>query len=122
MLHDHVLARIVDRIETEPDLLERSIRALREDDGPPPEILAELGPLESEPRIVRQVSALGRGTVATMDDLDPDAFRLAVHYLVRRIVVYGPSLPLDEQVRIVWRVPEQDPRVLDHAPADPRVT
>ncbi|MFE1308533.1 hypothetical protein [Streptomyces sp. NPDC058755] len=41
-----------------------------------------------------------------MYDIEPAAFRLAVHYFIRHIHVGGPSLPLDEQVRIVWRVPE----------------
>ncbi|MFD9406075.1 DUF4365 domain-containing protein [Streptomyces sp. NPDC059989] len=104
VLHDYVIARILDRIEAEPDLLHRSIRAMREDDGLAPEILAELGPLEAEPRIVRQVTRLSRATVTSADDIEPEAFRLALHYLVRHIYISGPSLP--QQVRIVWRIPE----------------
>ncbi|MCZ4094979.1 hypothetical protein O3W51_01400, partial [Streptomyces sp. H39-C1] len=55
---------------------------------------------------VVQVNKLSRATVPTEDDIDPGAFRLAVLYLIHRIYVGGPSLPLEEQVRIVWRVPE----------------
>ena len=106
VLHDYVLARILDRIEAEPDLLERSILAMREDAGLAPEIVAELGPLESEPRIVRQVNKLSRATVETTDDIVPEVFRLAILYLIHRVYIGGPSLPLDEQVRIVWRIPE----------------
>jgi hypothetical protein len=106
VIHDYVLARILDRIEAEPDLMQRSILALREDDELESEVVAELGPLESEPRIVRQVNKLSRARVATMDDIEPEAFRLAILYLIRCIYVGGPSLPLDEQVRIVWRIPE----------------
>lgn len=102
---DYVLARILGRIEAEPDLVQRSILAMREDDELGPEIVAELGPLESDPRIVRQVNRLSR---ATVNDIEPDAFRLAIIYLINRIYVFGPSLPLDEQVQIVWRIPEPE--------------
>ncbi len=108
VLHAYVLARIIDRIKAEPDLLQRSILALREDGELSAEIVAELGPLESEPRIVRQVNKLGRAMVATIDDIEPEAFRLAVHYLIHCIYIGGPSLSLDEQIRIVWRIPEQE--------------
>ncbi|WP_411088420.1 DUF4365 domain-containing protein [Streptomyces sp. 061-3] len=108
VLHDYVITRILDRIEAEPDLLHRSILAMREDAELEPEIVAELGPLEADPRIVRQVTKLSRATVATVNDIEPEAFRLAVHYLIRRIYISGPSLPLDEQVRIVWRIPEPE--------------
>ncbi len=108
MIHDYVLARVLDRIEAEPDLMERSVLAMREDGELAPEIVAELSPLETEPRIVRQVNKLSRATVTTVDDIEPEAFRLAVLYLIHRIYVGGPSLPLDEQVRIVWRIPEPE--------------
>ncbi|MFI9269678.1 DUF4365 domain-containing protein [Kitasatospora sp. NPDC052896] len=103
VLHQYVIDRIVTRFEAEPDLLSRSISAMREDCEIEPEFVAELGPLEADPRTVRQVTKLSR---STMGDLGPDAFRLAVLYLIHRIYIGGPSLPLDEQVRIVWRIPE----------------
>ncbi|MFC9750344.1 hypothetical protein [Streptomyces niveus] len=97
--------------EAAPDPLERSILALREDGELPAEMVAELGPLESEPRIARQVNNLGRGTVATIDDIEPEAFWLATHYFIDRVYIGGPSLPLDEQIRIVWRIPEHESTV-----------
>ncbi|GAA0401168.1 DUF4365 domain-containing protein [Streptomyces luteireticuli] len=103
VLHQYVADRIISRIEAEPDLLQRSISAMREDGSLEPEIVAELGPLEADPRIVRQVAKLNRSTV---DNLEPEALRLAVLYLIHRIYVGSPSLPLDEQVRIMWRIPE----------------
>jgi hypothetical protein len=106
VIHDYVLARILDRIEVEPDLVQRSILAMREDGELEPEIVADLGPLESDPRTVRQVKKMSWATVATVDDIEPEAFRLAILYLIHRIYVGGPSLPLDEQIRIVWRIPE----------------
>ena len=106
VIHDYVLARILGRIEAEPDLVQRSILAMRVDGELAPEIVAELGPLESDPRIVRQVNKLSPATVTTVDDIEPEAFRLAIIYLIHRIYVYGPSLPLDRQVQIVWRIPE----------------
>lgn len=108
MIHDYVLARVLDRIEAEPDLLERSILAMREDGELAPETVAELSSLETEPRIVRQVNKLSRATATTMDDIEPEAFQLVILYLIHRIYVGGPSLPLDEQVRIVWRIPEPE--------------
>ncbi|MEU6848488.1 DUF4365 domain-containing protein [Actinacidiphila alni] len=103
VLHQYVIARIVARFEAEPDLLQRSISAMREEAELEPEFVAELGPLEADPRTVRQVTKLSR---STMKDLGPEAFRLAVIYLIHRIYIGGPSLPLDEQVRIIWRIPE----------------
>ncbi|SDT68925.1 protein of unknown function [Streptomyces sp. TLI_053] len=103
VLHEYVIDHVLARIEAEPDLLRRSISAMREDGRIDPEIVAELGPLEADPHIVRQVMKLSR---ATVEDLEPDAFRLAVLYLIRRVYVGGPSLPLDQQVRIDWRIPE----------------
>lgn len=103
VLHQYVIDCIVTRLEVEPDLLQRSISAMRENGKLEPEFVAELGPLEADPRTVRQVTKLSR---STMEDLGPEAFRLAVLYLIHRIYIGGPSLPLDEQVRIVWRIPE----------------
>lgn len=106
VLHNYLLTRILDRIEAVPDLIERSILAMREESQLEPEIVAELGPLETEPYIVRQVNKLSRAKVAKVDDIEPEAFRLAILYLIHHIYIGGPSLPLDEQVRIVWRIPE----------------
>ncbi|MDF2270979.1 DUF4365 domain-containing protein [Streptomyces coacervatus] len=106
VLHDYVIARIVDRVEAEPDLLRRSILAMREEAELEPEIIAELGPLEADPRVVRQVNRLSRATVTTADDIEPAAFQLAILYFIHRIYIGAPSLPLHEQVRIVWRIPE----------------
>ncbi|SPL94673.1 unnamed protein product [[Actinomadura] parvosata subsp. kistnae] len=106
MLHEYVLARVLDRIEAEPDLMQRSILAMREEGELDPDIVAELGPLESDPSIVSQVNKLSRATVTTMDDIEPKAFRLVILYLIHRIYVGGPSLPPDQQIRILWRIPE----------------
>lgn len=100
---DYVIARILDRIEAEPDLLHRSVLALREDRELVPEIVTELGPLEADPRIVRQVSKLSWETLGAVE---PEALRLAVLYLIHRVYIHGPSLPLEQQVRIEWRIPE----------------
>ncbi|MFD5714347.1 hypothetical protein ACFWHW_28930 [Streptomyces pharetrae] len=108
VLHDYVIARIVDRVESEPDLLRCSIQAMREEAELDPEILSELGPLEADRSVVRQVNKLSRATVTKSTDIEPEAFRLAVLYFIHRINIGGPSLPLDEQVRIVWRVPEPE--------------
>lgn len=108
VLHDYLLARILSRIEAEPGLMQRSILALREDGELDPEIVAELGPLESDPRIVRQVNKLSRATVTTVDDIEPEAFQLAILYLIHRVYIGGSSRPLDEQIQIAWRIPEPE--------------
>ncbi|MEV7287059.1 hypothetical protein AB0O01_21240 [Streptomyces sp. NPDC093252] len=108
VLHDYVLARIIDRVESEPDLLSRSIQAMREEAELDPGILSELGPLEADSGVVRQVNKLSRATVTTSTDIEPEAFRLAALYFIHCISIGGPSLPLDEQVSIVWRVPEPE--------------
>ncbi|MFF2788205.1 DUF4365 domain-containing protein [Streptomyces sp. NPDC058049] len=108
VIHTYVLERILDRIEAEPNLVERSIQAMRRHSALGSDIVAELGSLETEPRFVRQVNKLSRATVPTVEDIEPEAFRLAILYLIDCIYVGGPSLPLDEQVRIVWRIPEPD--------------
>ncbi|MFD8913109.1 DUF4365 domain-containing protein [Streptomyces sp. NPDC059575] len=118
VLHDYVIARIIDRIEAEPDLLRRSILAMREEAELQPDIIAELGPLETDPAVVRQVNGLSRATVATADDIEPAAFKLAVLYFAHRIYIGGPSLPLDKQVRIIWRIPEPEPVAFDGAGND----
>ncbi|WP_433732597.1 DUF4365 domain-containing protein [Nocardia sp. CA-129566] len=114
LLHEYILARILDRIEAEPDLMQRSILAMREDRDLAPTIIAELGPLESEPRIVRKVNKLSRTTVSTVDDIEPEVFRLAILYLIRKALIYGPSVPVDERVEIVWRIPELESAASNH--------
>ncbi|MFE3118004.1 DUF4365 domain-containing protein [Streptomyces niveus] len=106
VIHAYVLDRILDRIDAEPDLVQRSVHAMREETDLEPNIVAELGSLETDPRAVRQVNKLSRRTVETVDDIEPEAYRLAILYLIDCIYVGGPSLPLNEQVRIVWRIPE----------------
>ncbi|NEA28709.1 DUF4365 domain-containing protein [Actinomadura bangladeshensis] len=108
----YVIARIIDRVEAEADLLQRSILVMREEGELEPEIIAELGPLEADSRIVRQVTKLSR---ATVNDTEPKAFRLAILYLIQRVYIFGPSLPLDEQVQIMWRIPEPEKAISDSA-------
>jgi Domain of unknown function (DUF4365) len=110
LLHNYVLICILNRIESEPDLIKRSILATHRAGELDPEIIAELGPLETDPRIVYEVNNLSRARVATMEDIEPETFRLAVLYLIERIYISGPSLPLDEQIRIIWRVPQGELR------------
>ncbi|MEU9319118.1 hypothetical protein [Streptomyces sp. NPDC048295] len=108
VFHDCVMACILDRIEAGPSLLRHSILAMSEDAEIGPEIVAGLGHLEADPRIVRQVTELSRATVTTVHGIEPEAFRLTLHCLIRRNYISGPSLPLDQQVRIVWRIPEPE--------------
>jgi hypothetical protein len=100
---DFVMEQILDRLEVEPDLIPRSVQALRRTAGLRVEIAAELSTLEAEPDIVAEAMSIDRETVGTMSY---EAVRLVLFYLVDKIVVGSPKLPLDEQITITWRVPE----------------
>lgn len=103
ILEDYVLEQIVDRLEVENEIMARSIEALRATSGFDPGFLDELGTLESNPDVVRQATALTRTNVA---QVSPEGLRLAIFYLIDRILVGAPSLPVNEQVTIRWRVSE----------------
>ncbi|GAA4703038.1 hypothetical protein APR04_000460 [Promicromonospora umidemergens] len=103
ILEDYVLEQIVDRLEVENDIMARSIEAARAASGFDPNFLDELGTLESNPDIVSEAMALTRTNLAQASS---EALRLTILYLIDHILVGAPSLPVDEQVTIRWRVSE----------------
>nr|WP_134122670.1 DUF4365 domain-containing protein [Kribbella kalugense] len=100
---EFVLEQILDRLELEPDLIVRSIAALRSAGDLDLEIVGELSVLEADIEVVEEAMALSRDTV---DEVADDSLRLVFLYVLDRVMVGRPSLPLDEQLTIVWRVPE----------------
>jgi hypothetical protein len=103
VLHDYLSRAIVRRLAKEPSLLARSINVLRETESVEPEVLANVQELESDAAVLREAIT---ASPDTWDDLSYDSHRLVIYYLVEEVRVLGPSVPLDEQVTIIWRVPE----------------
>ena len=102
---DYVIEQILDRLEVEPELMARSIEALRNAADFDASSLSELGALESDPAVVAEVKSLSRESA---ESASFEALRLAIFYLIDRVYIGAPSLPLAEQIRIGWRVPEPD--------------
>ncbi|QRN80852.1 MAG: DUF4365 domain-containing protein [Nocardiopsis sp. BM-2018] len=94
-----VFERILERIEAEPGLVERSVKVLR-DQTLSAELMRDLEVLESDPEVVREVMDVARSNV---DEMSDEGRRLLVIYLVDRILVGGPA---EDHVRIVWTIPE----------------
>ena len=113
LLEGYVMEQIVDRLEVEPDLMAHSVEALRTTPHLDARLLDELGVLESDLDVVNEAKSLSRTNV---DRASPESLRLTVLYLIDRIVVGAPALPVEEQVGIRWRVPEADTPPSDRAP------
>lgn len=103
VLEGYVLEQIVDRLEVEPDLMLRSVEALRTASDFDASLVDELGALEADPDVVKEATSLKR---TDADKTSPEALRLIIFYLIDCIIVGAPSLPVEEQVTIRWRVPE----------------
>ncbi|MFC9154193.1 hypothetical protein ACFTT0_04300 [Streptomyces bauhiniae] len=103
VLHDYLSRAIVHRLAKEPSLLARSIQALRQTETVEPEVLASVQELESDAAVLREAIT---ASPDTWDDLSYDSHRLVIHYLIEEVRVLGPSVPLDKQVTIIWRIQE----------------
>lgn len=97
--------QVLSRIEAEPDVLARSAEILHTSIPSDPTLVEELRDLESEEELLEEVSEVSR---ESWWDMSPEAQRLAAIYLIERIVVGEPSLPLEQQIQITWRVPVVD--------------
>lgn len=102
---DYVAEQILDRLEVEPELMARSIEALRNAADFDAGSLSELGALESDLAVVAEVKSLSRESA---ERASFEAWRLTIFYLIDRVCIGAPSLPVVEQTRIVWRVPEPE--------------
>lgn len=100
---EYIIEQVLDRLEVEPGLLDASIEEMRRSSNIVPDMLDGLGELESDPKIVREARSIDRETI---HEVSFEAVRLLILYLIDRVLIGGPSLPLDQQIRIVWRIPE----------------
>jgi hypothetical protein len=105
LLEGYVMEQIVDRLEVEPELMAHSVEELRTATDLDTTLLDELGTLESDPDVVNEAKSLSRTNI---DRASPEALRLTILYLIDYVLVGAPTLPIEEQVRIRWRVPEAD--------------
>jgi hypothetical protein len=100
-LDELVFERILVRIEAEPDLVERSVKVMR-DRTLSLELMRDLEILESDPEVVHEVMNVDRSNAGGMSY---DGRRLTVIYLLDKIRIGGPSA---DHVEIDWWVPEPD--------------
>jgi hypothetical protein len=93
----YVGERIAYRLRAEPDVLTESIGLLRADPEADPETLAEVAALEADTAVPKEARS------ESWDEMSPAAQRLTYLYLVKDVVDGEPSLPIDQQFRIIWR-------------------
>lgn len=98
----YVIERMMDRLEADPTLMGRSIQVFRSAVELEVGLLEELCTLESDPGVVTEAMAFSR---ETCEDVSFEALRLVVFYLLERVRIGPPRLPLHEQINIEWRVP-----------------
>ncbi|GAA2969865.1 hypothetical protein [Actinokineospora diospyrosa] len=103
-LDNHIAEMICARLSAEPNLLARSVAALKA--GPAPEDADELLELEADPTTLLQAMTM---TEARWGSSSPEAQWLIIRYLIDKVVIGAPSLPLEDQVTIHWRIPTPDP-------------
>jgi hypothetical protein len=100
-LEAFVAERIAQRLDAEPGLIRRAQRALRDTPDLNPELLAAVAALEGDEHTLEAALAAS-GTLWPV--LAYDAKRLVIMYLIERVSVMQPWLPLEQQIRINWRL------------------
>ena len=96
--------QILRRLRAEPNLLQRSIAAMRADATLSSEERAEMLRVESDLSLMREVMMV---TPETWDEISEEAHLAVFMYLVREGKTVGrPSLPPAQRYQITWRVPE----------------
>ncbi|WP_211323633.1 DUF4365 domain-containing protein [Prauserella marina] len=96
---NYVARRIEHRLWIEPDALTRAIQKVRTDTTADHELITTLRELESD------AEADAEALSTPWREMSEKARRLVTFYLVKEVRVGSPSLPIDEQFRIVWRCP-----------------
>lgn len=96
--------QILRRLRAEPNLLQRSIVAMRADATLSPEERSEMVRVESNLSLMREVMT---ATPETWDEISEEAHFVVFMYLVKEGKAAGrPGLPPDQRYQITWRVPE----------------
>jgi hypothetical protein len=93
--------KITQRLDSEPDVMQRAHRALRDTSDLDPELVAELTELEADKHTLE---AALTASCTTWPVLSDDAKRLVILYLIKRVTVMEPWLPLEQQIQITWRL------------------
>ncbi|MEV7415839.1 hypothetical protein [Streptomyces sp. NPDC089919] len=92
------------RLRDEPNLLPRSIAAMRADTTLSPDERTEMIRAEADAGLMREVMTL---TPESWDEVSEEAHRQVFDYLIKEIRVVGrPSLSPERRFQITWRVPE----------------
>lgn len=96
---NYVARRVEHHLRIEPDSLTRSIQKLRSETATDHDLATIATELESD------AEAYGEELSKKWCEMSDKARRLATFYLVKEVHVGSPTLPIDEQFRIVWRCP-----------------
>ncbi|MBA9053226.1 hypothetical protein [Streptomyces murinus] len=101
-------AQICRRLGTEPNILQKSILAMRADTTMDRDDRAEMLENEADPALMREVMTV---TPETWDDVSEEAHHMVFGYLVKEVTPVGRlGLPPARRFRITWRVPEPSGR------------
>lgn len=93
--------KILQRLDSEPDLTLRAQQATQDMGDLDPELASELTELEANQHTLEAALAASRTTWPVLSD---DAKRLVILYLIKRVTVGEPWLPLEQQIQITWRL------------------
>ncbi|MEJ2857322.1 MULTISPECIES: DUF4365 domain-containing protein [unclassified Saccharothrix] len=96
---NYVAKRVERRLWINPDVLTRSIQALRAKTAIDHDLAAIVTEWESD------AEASAEALSKPWSEMSDKARRLVTFYLVEDVRVGSPALPIDEQFRIVWRCP-----------------
>ncbi|MCQ8773414.1 hypothetical protein [Streptomyces telluris] len=95
---------ILRRLSCEPNLLAKSIRAMRADETMDRDDRAEMLENESDLSLMHEVMIV---TPETWDEVSEEAHHMVFGYLIKQISPVGPlGLPDTERFQITWRIPE----------------
>ncbi|MFI8260315.1 hypothetical protein [Streptomyces sp. NPDC085665] len=96
--------KVLERLRSEPNLLQDSIRAMRSDETMSREDRAEMLRAESDMALMREVMTV---TPDSWGEVSEEAHHMVFGYLIKEIRTVGrPGLPPSERFRITWRVAE----------------
>lgn len=96
--------RILQRLATEPNLLQRSISAMHADETMDREDRISMLQAESDPSLMREIMI---AAPQSWDDLSEEAHHQIFGYLIKSISPAGRvGLPPEQRFQITWRIPE----------------
>ena len=96
--------RLLNRLATEPNVLQRSFAAMHADETMDREDRVAMLRAEADLSLMREVMTV---TPETWHEVSEEAQHQVFGYLIKQISqVGGPSRPIAERFQIIWRVPE----------------